>query len=192
MERMTQEYKIWDAIHNPLIKIVHSSAIFISVADHGKDDHGKEMIAFDEVQEGFMRHIINIPFSNRYLALKWAEYVIASTDSILVTSICMNLRSSNHTVDSSYTVNDLLFFIKAFSVMPFLESLFLEGWDDVCERENSFPIIESALYDFLKTKEKFFIRFYTNYNNNNNNKNHFRLLSTLKNVQLSFCDEDWD
>jgi len=177
----SQEYKIWDAVHNPLIKIVHSSSIFISLADHGK-----EMIPFDEVQEGFMRHIINIPFSNRMLGLKWAEYVIASTGSMNVTSICMNLRSS--TVHLSYTVNDLLFFIKAFSVIPFLDSLFLEGWDDVCERENSFPLIESALYDFLKTKEKFFIRFY----NNKNNKHHFTLLSTLKNVELSFCDEDWD
>ena len=108
-----------------------------------------------------------------------------------VTSICMNLRSSNHTVDSSYTVNDLLFFIKAFSVIPFLDSLFLEGWDDVCDvhdTEKSFSSIVSALYDFLKTKQKFFIRFY----NKNNTKRHFTLLSSLKNVQLSFCDEDWD
>lgn len=186
----SQEYKIWDAVHNPLIKIVHSSSIFISVADH---EDGKEMVPFDEVQEGFMRHIINIPFSNRMLALKWAEYVIASTGGMNVTSICMNLRSSNHTVDSSYTVNDLLFFINAFSVIPFLDSLFLEGWDDVCgyDTENSFPIIESALYDFLKTKQKFFIRFYNIYNNNKN-KHNFTLLSKLKNVQLSFCDEDWD
>lgn len=188
MDKMTEmSHKIWDAVHNPLIKIVHSSSIFISIPNH---EDGKEMVPFDEVQEGFMRHIINIPFSNRYLALKWAEYVIDSTGGTNVTSICMNLRSSNHTVDSSYTVNDLLVFIKAFSVIPFLDSLFLEGWDDVCgyDTENSFPLIVSALYDFLKTKQKFFIRFY----NKNNAKRHFTLLSKLKNVHLSFCDEDWD
>ena len=170
--------QIWDIVHNPHIKIFHTSQ------ELGYDPYCvcHTIVPSDNIQDGLMKGVMNIPFSNRYLSMKWAEYNI-DCGSSNVNSVYIDI------VPSEYKTEDLLYFIKSFYHMPFLTSVYLCGWDKVCIRDQSFAAVRNELNKFLLNKTHFSIRFYMD--KELFEQHHFDMLER-NGISISLCDNEWD
>jgi len=113
------------------------------------------MLCDDIVGKYFMPHMATIPFSHRHFAMRWIEYVAEWGNSSIET-ISINIRQ----VANDYTTTDLLSIISAFHRMPRVETIYLDGWDDVCERESSFVKIKEAFSEFLNNRTNMSVRIY--------------------------------
>jgi len=119
-----------------------------------------------------------IPFCHRHLAMKWIDYISNSNNHY--SSICINIKP----VSNDYTTQDLHRMIHSFYQMKALKFIYLDGFDDVCQRENTFEEIREALGTFLDRNDVR-IRFYME--EDEFVRHHFE---TLRN--LTFMDEFWD
>lgn len=173
-----KSYQIWDIVHNPHIQFIHTSQKL------GYDPFCMchTIVPCDDIQDGLMQGVKNIPFSNRYLSMKWVEYNIEYGSSN-VKSVYIDI------VPYEYKTEDLLYFIRSFYHMPFLTSIYLSGWDQVCIREQTFDTVRNEISKFLLNKTNFSLRFYMDkelfY------QHHFDTLGR-SGISISLCDNDWD
>ena len=140
------------------------------------------MLCDDIVGKYFMPHMATIPFSHRHFAMRWVKYV-ADWGNSSVETISINIRQ----VANDYTTNDLLAIINAFHRMPRVQTIYLDGWDDVCERESSFAVIREALSEFLDTRTNMSLRIYMDRETFLQYK-----FDELVDHKVTVIDEDWD
>ena len=177
-ELESKSNQIWDIAHNPHIQNIHTSQ------ELGYDPYCMchTIVPSDKIQDGLMKGVMNIPFSNRFLSMKWAKYNI-DYGSSNVKSVYIDI------VPTQYKTEDLLYFIQSFYHMPFLASLYLSGWDRVCIRDESFDIVRNDLEKFLSKKTNFSVRFYMA--KELFDQHHFDKLER-SGISISLCDNDWD
>jgi hypothetical protein len=170
--------QIWDIVHNPHIQNIHTSQ------ELGYDPYCicHTIVPSDNIQDGLMKGVMNIPFSNRFLSMKWAKYNI-DYGSSNVKSVYIDI------VPTQYKTEDLLYFIQSFYHMPFLASLYLSGWDRVCIRDETFVTVRNELIKFLSSKTNFSVRFYMD--KELFVQHHFDMLER-NGISISLCDNDWD
>jgi hypothetical protein len=170
--------QIWDIVHNPHIQNIHTSQ------ELGYDPYCMchTIVPSDNIQDGLMKGVMNIPFSNRFLSMKWAKYNI-DYGSSNVSCVYIDI------VPAEYKTEDLLYFIQSFYHMPFLSSLYLSRWDEVCIRDESFDIVRNELGKFLSNKTNFSVLFYMD--KELFEQHHFNML-VRNGIKISLCDNDWD
>jgi hypothetical protein len=115
-----------------------------------------------------------------HLTMKWVEFMNMNRDNRIDT-IHINIRP----ISSSYHTSDLLRMIETFGTLPSLRNLFLDGWDEVCEREQTFEQVRESLLEFLEDKNNFFLRFYMDIDTYRST--HFDRLNAI-----TIIDNDWD
>jgi hypothetical protein len=135
-----------------------------------------------------IKHYANlsfIPFSQPKLSREWAN-MICEEDETVIEYVHLDI----HNTIPAYTKEDLLLFIKAFHAMPKLYALVLDGWEEVCKRENCFERIRDELLDLIESRPtRFHLTFYMD--KKNCKRYHFNKFLE-KCVVFKIKNEQWD
>ena len=122
-----------------------------------------------------IKYLAYIPFCHRHLAIKCLKNI----DNNNIENMYINIRP----YANEYTTNDLHIMINACLRIP-LTRIYLDGFDEVCKRENTFDIIRDFLEEFLE-KKNCMLRIYMD-------EEEFLLYHFDRLRNTTYMDEHWD
>lgn len=171
--KMKKEMEYIDQEHKKLLVIANDTTIHHILSSY--TILNREIVLSSEIKKE--KDVGYIPFFNRHLAMKWVEYISTNNN---YSSICINIKP----VANNYTTDDLHQMISSFYHMKAMKYIYLDGFDDVCLRENTFEEIRDTLETFLNQNEVS-LRFYME--EDDFLRYHFDNLR-----DITFMDEFWD
>ena len=172
--KMKTEMEYIDQEHKKLLRIANDTSIRHILSSYTIVN--REFILSSEVKKE--KDVGYIPFCQRHLAMKWIDYVSNSNNNY--SSICINIKP----IANCYTTDDLHRMINSFYHMKQLKFIYLDGFDDVCQREKTFEEIRDVLETFLNQNEVS-IRFYMD-------EDDFITYKFDNLRDMTFMDEFWD
>jgi len=172
--KMKTEMEYIDEEHKKLLNIANDMKIHHILSSYTISN--QQIVSSSEIKKE--RDVGYIPFCYRDLAMKWIDYIINNNNNIH--SICINIKP----FANDYTTQDLHRMIDSFYGMKAIKFIYLDGFDDVCKRENTFEEIRDALDIFL-IKNTVYLRFYMDEDDFVNY--HFYRLR-----DITYMDEYWD
>lgn len=170
--KMKKEMEYIEQEHKKLLHIANDTTIHHILSSY--TILNREIILSPDIKKE--KDVGYIPFCHRHLAMKWIEYISTNNYS----TICINIKP----VSDDYTTQDLQKMIQSFYNMKELKYIYLDGFDDVCQRENTFEEIRDALDTFLN-QNQVSLRFYMDEEN-------FIQYNFDKLRDITFMDEFWD
>ena len=171
--KMKKEMEYIEQEHTKLLQIANDKTIHHILPSYSIIN--REIVLSLEIKKE--KDVGYIPFCYHHLAMKWFEYANHNNH---YESICINIKP----VSDEYTTKDLHKMINSFYDMKSLKYIYLDGFDDVCQRENTFEEIRDVLDTFLN-KNQVVIRFYMEEEN-------FITYNFNKLRDITFMDEFWD
>lgn len=172
--KMKKEMEYIDQEHKKLLQIANDTRIHHILSSYTIIN--REIVLSSEIKKE--KDVGYIPFYYHHLAMKWIDYVSHSNNNY--SSICINIKP----VSDHYTTQDLKKIINSFYHMKAMRFIYLDGFDDVCQRENTFEEIRDALEIFLNQNEVS-IRFYME-------EDKFIQYNFDKLRDITIMDEFWD
>ena len=172
--KMKKEMEYIEQQHTKLLQIANDKTINHILPSYSIIN--REIVLSLEIKKE--KDVGYIPFCKRHLAMKWIEYISTNNN---YSSICINIKP----IANDYTTEDLHKMINSFYHMKSLKYIYLDGFDDVCLRENTFEEIRDTLETFLNHQNEVSLRFYME--EDDFLRYHFDNLR-----DITFMDEFWD